>query len=518
MFQQPLRSAILLLVGSAAASPALALGFGRIPDSIPFGQPLDLSVPLRLDGDAAPPPACLQAQVRLGDQRLPPGSLQLQIEGGGTDARVRLRSAVVVQEPTVSVQLAVGCSSQVSRQFVLFADVPPQVVPAETGPAAAAAEPAGDRRRPAAPSARTRPPASTPPARPRLALEAPTAVPAQTAPVDEAALSSAWQAAGAAQAAASAAERRLVAVTADLEQLREEAAAQRTLVAQMRARQVPADEPSRVQTALIAFAVSLGLVALWLGWRVRGMRRARDGSGWQEEEAEAVMPDAQELAPVEAPAPSAPRLAESAPAPAQGVDELIDLEQEVEFFVLLGDEHAAADLLGAHLRGGEGASPLPYLQLLEMHRRHQDRHAYEQVAGRFGKRFGTDVPGWDGATAPERELQDCPAMLAELQAHWASPAHAVAWLEQRLFSAPGSEMPGLPAYRDLLTLVAVARDLHRQAGEPDTNVDLLLPLAGGEDLVATLRPSIFDMLEPAVAAAPPEAAVDLDLSEPALRP
>ena len=48
MFQRPLSSALLLLAGFATVSPVRALGFGRVPESIPFAQPLDLSVPVQL--------------------------------------------------------------------------------------------------------------------------------------------------------------------------------------------------------------------------------------------------------------------------------------------------------------------------------------------------------------------------------------------------------------------------------------------------------------------------------------
>lgn len=513
MFKRPLSHAILLLVGFAAFPQVLALGFGRAPESIPFGQALDLSVPLRLDGSAVPPPGCLQAQVRIGEQRLPPRSVLVQLEGGD-EPRVRIRSAIVVQEPMVEVQLTLGCNGAVSRQFVVFADPERQSTagaqPAAVAAAAAAAS-AADRRRP---SAARRPPAPQR-ADPAVRNEA-AARPAAAAAVDEAAWASALHAASAAQAAASAAEQRLAAVTADLDRLREETGTQRALVAQMHARPARTDEPGRMLPALIAFVVSFGLVALWLGWRVYGTRHGRNVAQQLADEAVSVAGALPSPPPVQ-PGPPRPAPAAAIAAPAAGVDGLIDLEQEVEFFVLLGDEHAAVDLLEAHLRGGGDASPLPYLHLLQLHHRHQDRAAYAQVARRFGQRFVTDAPSWQAGASTGRDLQDCAALLAELQARWPSPVQAVAWLEQRLFSAPGSEMPGLEAYRDLLTLVAVARDLHDQAGRGDTGVDLLLPLAGGEEVAAALRPSIFDMLQPASAAPPPDAVVDVDLSEPSAR-
>ena len=512
---------MLLLCGLVAASPALAVGFGPIPQSIPYGQPLDLSVPLRLDGDA-PPPGCLQAQVRIGDQRLPPDRLQLQLEGRD-DPRVRIRSTEAVREPVVALQLTVGCSGPVSRQFVVFADPARQGAAAATPPAAVTTPAPPSTRRPAgpAPSAGPRTPARSTTAAMPPTREAHEALPPPAVPADSAALDSAMQAASAARAAASAAEQRRVAVKADLALLRDEAAAQRASIAQMRARLAQAEDPGRAQVALAAFLVPLGLVALWLGWRVRGLQRERQAAWWPGM-AETGLPDApasEPAAPPEAAAAGpASWVADDLPVRAAGVEELIDLQQEVEFFELLGDEDAAVDLLSAYLRGRGDASPLPYLQLLQIHRRRQDREAYERVARHFGQCFGAIAPGWDAGAEPGRGLQDCSVALAELQAQWAAPAHAMAWLERRLLSGPGEEMPGLPAYGDLLMLYAVARDLHRQAGEADTAVDLLLPIGGSEDIAAALRPSIFDTLQPGGAGQVPEAAIDLDLSRPAELP
>ena len=127
MYQRPLSIVILALCGSAAAPPALAVGFGRIPESLVYGQALDLSVPLRVEPGESLSPACLNAELRLGEQRLPKAAVWLQLEGmgrGAEAARVRIRSNVLVQEPVVAVSLSVGCTGPVSRQFVVFADPP----------------------------------------------------------------------------------------------------------------------------------------------------------------------------------------------------------------------------------------------------------------------------------------------------------------------------------------------------------------------------------------------------------
>ena len=61
------------------------------------------------------------------------------------------------------------------------------------------------------------------------------------------------------------------------------------------------------------------------------------------------------------------------PARELSVEELIDLEQQADFFVVLGQDEAAIDLLMEHVRSSGGASPMPYLKLLEIYRRRGDR-------------------------------------------------------------------------------------------------------------------------------------------------
>ena len=314
MISRPLSIAILACAGLAAASQALALGFGRIPESIPFGQTLDVVVPLRLEAGESLTPACVQAEVHVGEQRLPPGALQVTLEPaarGHDEWRVRLRSAVAVQEPLVAVNLALGCNGSVSRQFVVFADPPstradtpraipaepaaptPVAVPAETVPRPTARKPA---RRAQADGARARIPVrssnSAVAARgpvpksttPRLKLEEPEALlKAATLAVaaQDAALASAAQAASAAEAAASAAEQRLGVMEASLKSMRADAAAHGTSMELMRQRLAQAEDQGRTQSVLAAAVAALLLLVLWLGWRVRALQRERQSAWWQ---------------------------------------------------------------------------------------------------------------------------------------------------------------------------------------------------------------------------------------------
>ena len=164
------------------------------------------------------------------------------------------------------------------------------------------------------------------------------------------------------------------------------------------------------------------------------------------------------------------------------VEELIDLEQQAEFFVVLGQDEAAIDLLMSHVRSDGGISPLPYLKLLEIYKRRGDRDAYERIRERFNRRFNAYAPDWDSDLQHGRSLEGYPDIMARLHALWAAPAQAMETLDASLFRRNKSdETFDLPAYRELLFLYSIARDLAEHgAHELHGEVDLLLPLAEDE--------------------------------------
>lgn len=506
MISRPLSIAILAVAGLAAASQVRALGFGRIPESIPFGQSLDLSVPLRLDAGETLTPACLQAQVHIGEQRVPPGSVLITLEGDGEAggaSRLRIRSATRVQEPLVRVSLSLGCDGAVSRQFAVLAD-PPSSRADMSGtalPAAMRVAVAAETSPRPAPKGAVRS-LSTGNALPRLEPHGPEPLPkaaTQTAAAQDGALASAAEAASAAQAAARAAQLQLTALEPKLLELRSEAAANRAAMESMRTRLEQAEEQGRWWFALVAAIAALGTLALWLGWRVRAMQRERHLAGWQEpaeqdDEAAAAFAMSAPLYPgtsAEAAAVQPPPTmqADGVPTSSVSVDDLIDLEQQVEFFLVLGDEDAALELLQAHLRSTADFSPLPHLKLLDFHWRRGEREAYERTRLAVARRFDGAVPDWGAdATAP-RGLDDHPVALARLQARWPRPIEAISELQDLLFHRRGGDFLSLQAYRDALMLYSVARDLQRPVHLPGSVVD-----------VASHRPT---------------AAVDLDLSEAA---
>ena len=194
------------------------------------------------------------------------------------------------------------------------------------------------------------------------------------------------------------------------------------------------------------------------------------------------------------------------------VEELIDLEQQAEFFVVLGQDDAAIDLLMGHVRSTGGISPLPYLKLLEIYRRRGDRSAYERIRERFNRRFNAYAPDWDADLQQGRSLEDYPATIARLEALWVMPSRVMETLEASLFRRDETEEAfDLPAYRELLFLYAVARDFAHKADDSSA-VDLLLPMDtdAPNAPVSRLVASMPSIMERRTAAAPGPGVAKLD--------
>lgn len=204
------------------------------------------------------------------------------------------------------------------------------------------------------------------------------------------------------------------------------------------------------------------------------------------------------------------------------VEELIDLEQQAEFFIVLGQDDAAVDLLESHVNA-VSASPLPFLKLLEIYQRLGRHTDYERVQAAFNQRFNAHAPAWEADLQRGRELADYPWVVERLQALWSAPAEAMEVLEKSL-TRPESEADTfeLPAYRELLFLYAVARDLsERELGERP-RVDLLASAPGSHADTVPFDLSAHDsVVEPlmatrpikAIAAAQPTLSLDLHLDD-----
>lgn len=296
-------------------------------------------------------------------------------------------------------------------------------------------------------------------------------------------------------------ERRLDALTRDNQRASE-------AVAGLQGRLARPDDNQVVVYGLGALVVFLAGV---LAWRERALRRAlAEQSGWlpsrtpeeleemsrHEGDTAILLSDIHDVVaevdaePPEAAAPvvanvtspavtstAAPVLTEagSAPQPRQdspkerlrdvSVDELIDLEQQAEFFLVLGQDESAIEVLEGYIRTTSASSPMPFLKLLEIYRRQGMRTDYERTRMNFNLRFNAHAPLWDADPTHGHELKDYPGIIERLQALWPNPDQALEVLERSLMRQDAESYTfDLPAYRELLFLYAILRDLTEDHG------------------------------------------------------
>ena len=157
-------------------------------------------------------------------------------------------------------------------------------------------------------------------------------------------------------------------------------------------------------------------------------------------------------------------------------DELLDLQQQVDFLQLLGQQDSAADLLAGRLAQGN-AGAMIYLLLMELCQQRGEPDVFAELARQFEQRFRTQAPAWSQSLSRGRTLDASTSVIAHLQVVWPDPGTTMQMLQELLSrgAGPGASHFDLPAYRDLLTLYGVARDLF-EAGLRSDEVDLMLPL------------------------------------------
>jgi pilus assembly protein FimV len=159
------------------------------------------------------------------------------------------------------------------------------------------------------------------------------------------------------------------------------------------------------------------------------------------------------------------------------IEELLDVEQQAEFFLVLGQDDAAVDLLNSHVMSSGGASPLPYLKLLEIFRRIDDPASYERTRKRFNARFNGVAPEWGADPNAGRSLDGYADVMRRLERVWPEPVDAMTELQTLLFRNDSNLLFDLPAYRDIMLLFTIARDLHDSSAKSSpVPVDVLLPL------------------------------------------
>jgi hypothetical protein len=99
---------------------------------------------------------------------------------------------------------------------------------------------------------------------------------------------------------------------------------------------------------------------------------------------------------------AAARLPEVDGAPPEA--QAVDVDQQVDFFELLGRHEAAVAVLSAHIAGPGGDDAPSYLKLMQIHRRYSDPQAFEQVRLSYRQRFDAEAPVWSPTAARRADV------------------------------------------------------------------------------------------------------------------
>ncbi len=142
-------------------------------------------------------------------------------------------------------------------------------------------------------------------------------------------------------------------------------------------------------------------------------------------------------------------------------EELFDLQQQVEFFISLGQAEQAVDVLVNHLSDSHEPSPLAYLDLLRLYHDLDRRTDYEALRKDFNRLFNGSAPAFDEYSYSRRGLERYEAALSRIQSLWGRPA-VLDVIERSIFrqsSTQDHEVFDLEAYRELLLLYGIAREI-----------------------------------------------------------
>ncbi len=148
------------------------------------------------------------------------------------------------------------------------------------------------------------------------------------------------------------------------------------------------------------------------------------------------------------------------------VDELLDVQQQADFFISLGQYEQAVETLRNHIADNVETSALAYLDLLKIYHLQGREKDFSLVRTEFNGLFNSEVPEFAAFDQQTRGLQSYPSALSRIVELWPTPM-VLDVIEESILRKPGqgSQVFDLEAYRELLMLYAVAKDIvddHRQ--------------------------------------------------------
>lgn len=139
--------------------------------------------------------------------------------------------------------------------------------------------------------------------------------------------------------------------------------------------------------------------------------------------------------------------------------EMLDVRQQAEFFMTLGQHEEAISMLRESIDAGADSNPLVYLDLLKILHTLGRKTEFNEYRSGFNEIFSGHVPIYSDFNQGGFGLEAYPEVCHRIASQWPSE-EAVAYIENCLIRLDGEDAAqgfDLEAFRDLLLLHGVAR-------------------------------------------------------------
>jgi hypothetical protein len=149
------------------------------------------------------------------------------------------------------------------------------------------------------------------------------------------------------------------------------------------------------------------------------------------------------------------------PLKAINTQEMLDVRQQAEFFMALGQHNEAVRLLESNIRGSADANPLVYLDLLKILHTLSRRADFETLREEFNLQFTGRIPEYADFLAEGNGLEAYEDICHQIMVLWPTE-YTIDFIEQCLVRMPEDDPEqgiDLEAFKDLLLLYGVLKRL-----------------------------------------------------------
>jgi hypothetical protein len=201
--------------------------------------------------------------------------------------------------------------------------------------------------------------------------------------------------------------------------------------------------------------------------------------------------------------------------------EMLDVRQQADFFMALGQHDEAVRLLESNIRGSADANPLVYLDLLKILHTLSRRADFDRYREEFNVQFTGRIPDYADFLMEGNGLEAYEDICHQIMVLWPTE-YTVDFIEQCLVRLPEDDPEqgiDLEAFKDLLLLYGVLKRLDQfydsSMAPFSASRSSSSQLASVDAVLADSAPAPLPTLPVTIAAdavAPVDAAIELDLN------